>query len=337
MRYRAAIIGCGRIGSEFADDPLIQGIYSHAEAYTVSSGTDLVAVCDTDPGKREQCRKRWGVADSFSDHREMLSAVRPDIVSVCTPDSTHYRILSDILAAPGIRAVIAEKPLALTLSEAETIVSLAERKKVLLAVNYFRRYAANHREVAGLVRDRDRFGQVQAVSGFYSKGILHNGTHWIDLARFLIGEIVSVRGYDSLKEEEKDQTLDALLEFDTGVLAYLHGCDEGSFTIFEMDIVGKKGRVRLTDSGNTVEYCRVTEDPHYSGYSALNPERTDQGGFGDVLLHVVDDLVDCLQTGRKQPACSGRDGLMAVAIAAGVARSAQINQEIRISPLGRQA
>lgn len=332
MIYKAALIGCGRIGSEFSEDPLIQGVYTHAEAYTISSGTDLVAVCDPDPLKLKKCQERWSVQKAFSEYTEMLRIVRPDIVSVCTPDGTHYQILSHILKNTETRAIIAEKPLAMTLPEAAAIVSLAEEKGVVIAVNYFRRYAGNHQRVRELISERELFGSIQAVSGFYSKGILHNGTHMLDLVRYLIGEITLVRGFDSLKEEESDQTLDAVLEFESGIHGFLHGCDERSFTIFELDIIGRKGRIRITDSGNRIDSYSVSEDPFYSGYSALSLTRTDQDGFGDVLLHVVDDVVSCLQTGSKQPVCSGRDGLRAVLIASEIVNSVRLNQEIRIPP-----
>ena len=72
MPYRAAVIGCGKIGSEYADDPRIRDIYTHAGAYTACPDTELVAVCDIDPARAKRCADRWGVRSSFVDFRAML-------------------------------------------------------------------------------------------------------------------------------------------------------------------------------------------------------------------------------------------------------------------------
>src|SRR5207253_5065884 len=113
MVYRAALIGCGKIGSEFDDFPRAAGIYSHAGAYSACSQTELVAVCDLDQSKLDRCASRANVKQRFRDHREMLADIRPDIVSVCTPDSTHYDLLRDVINTSSVKGILAEKPLAL--------------------------------------------------------------------------------------------------------------------------------------------------------------------------------------------------------------------------------
>lgn len=329
MRYTSAIIGCGRIGSEYSDDPRIKGIYSHAEAYSVSDQTDLVAVCDTSPEKLEKCRSRWNVRYGFSDYMEMLREVHPEIVSICTPDPTHYSVVKDVLNIGGARAILTEKPLAMSISESREIVSLAAETGVVLAVNYPRRYAINHQRVRTAIQDEHLLGVIQKISGFYSKGTLHSGTHWFDLARFLLGEISSVRGFDTIREKSPDPTLDAWLKFANGATGFLHGCNEDAYSIFEMDIIGTKGRVHIRDSGNLIDYYLVADDPYYSGYKALQLTKTDQDGLGDVILHAVNDLVYSFENGTL-PLCSGHDGIKAIEIASAVQRSIPDGHEISL-------
>ena len=65
---RAAVIGCGRIGSTLADDPLLRGdVFTHAEAYTKNPRTQLTALCDTDSGKLEAGGGRWNVDALFTE------------------------------------------------------------------------------------------------------------------------------------------------------------------------------------------------------------------------------------------------------------------------------
>jgi len=327
MGYRAALIGCGKIGSEFADDPRVEGIYSHAGAYDACSKTTLVAVCDTDLERSNRCGDRWGVAARYSDPKQLLREQQPDIVSICTPDQTHNSLLRVVLESPGVRAVLAEKPLALSVDEAADLVEQARRRGVILAVNYVRRYASSHVKLREFLASRG-IGDIQSVSGAYTKGIFHNGTHWFDLARYLVGEIVEVRGIHNRATPSEDPTLDACLKFESGARGYLHGCDAACFTILEMDLLGTLGRVRIVDSGHRIEFYDVRESPYYSGYLNLSSREDLAGGFHNVLLNAVEDLVESLEQ-KRSPRCSGEDGLAALKIATATHDTAS-------QPLGRR-
>src|SRR6266849_5052572 len=95
MVYRAALIGCGRIASEFAEEPgfASAGICTHAQAYAACEQTQLVAICDSAERKLERCGRRWNVAARYHDAGRLLLEQHPEIVSVCTPDSTHYELV----------------------------------------------------------------------------------------------------------------------------------------------------------------------------------------------------------------------------------------------------
>lgn len=320
MTYRVAVIGCGMIGSEFADDPRIKGVYSHAGAYAACPATELVAVCDIDRAKAHCCGKRWGIDGVYEDIVPLLEEQKPEFVSICTPDATHADILNVILSAPQLRAVLAEKPLAMDVNEARKLAQLAADRGILLAVNYSRRYSTGHAKIRELLRSGS-IGTIQKVSGYYTKGVLHNGSHWFDLARWLIGEVTAVRGFPDGGELCTDPTLDVWMTFDNGAFGFLQGCRAEAFSIFEMDIVGTRGRIRLTDSGHRVEIFDVAESPYYSGYTSLHKNREEDGEMEDTLLHAVQDLVDCLEHGGV-PRCSGFDGVAALQIASEAVLSA---------------
>lgn len=328
MTYRAAIIGCGKIGSEFADDPRIMDIYTHAGAYVHCYGTELVAVCDKEREKSERCKDRWHIPECYTDYKMMISETEPDIVSVCTPDQTHFEIIRTILTSSNVKAILAEKPLALNVNDAVDLVNLAEKKGVVLAVNYSRRYAEKFCELKNYIHS-DTFGSIQTINGYYTKGTLHNGTHWFDLARFLIGDLKRVKGFDNQKEKNADPTFDTYAEFNNGTGAYLHACDETKFSIFEMDILGSNGRVYIKDFGHIVEMYRVTEDPNYSGYNTLHLSNTFTDVMKDTLLHAVEDIVQCLQTG-KTPKCTGFDGVAALKIACAVCSSVDSGNSVEL-------
>jgi predicted dehydrogenase len=318
------------IGSEFADDPLMTGdVFTHAEAYVRCPETTLVAVCDVDPHRLARCAERWGVEHRYHQIDELIEGEQPDIVSVCTPDSTHYEIVRVVLMNNHrVKAILCEKPMATELGEAEELMRLAGERGVILAIEYMRRYAANIRALKAFIAAGE-LGVVQAVSGYYSKGTLHNGTHWFDLLRFLVDEVDWVAALNTLGEDGPDPTLDVTLGLRGGAVATLRACDTRHFTLFEMDIVGTLGRVQLLDSGCRIVLSRVEPSPRYQGYFELQTVPRDFGDRRNLLLHAVEDLVGAMRNGHA-PACGGADGLMALQIGSAAHRSAQTGQRVQL-------
>ena len=330
-KFKAVLAGCGRIGSEFADDPRAPGIYSHAGAYAACPETELAAVCDQDENRLNRCADRWKVGRRYVCFDALLANEKPDIVSICTPDSTHEKLIEQALDAPSVKAILAEKPLATSAEAARRIVGRAQERGVVLAVNYSRRFAPGHAELKKRL-EAGAIGAVRHVTGYYTKGLLHNGTHWLDLARWLVGEVVEVTGRKTLQEDSADPTLSAWLTFDGGAEACLHGCDASRFTLFEMDIVGDDGRVRLVDSGHSLEIDQVADSPHASGYRTLKRTEVLDGGLRDILLHAVRDVVRCLKDGGR-PLCSGEDGVRVLQIAEAIRSSSSSGLPVPLAGL----
>lgn len=311
-KLRAAIAGCGLIGSEFSDTSVLPGTWSHAEAYKNCPDIELVSVNDTAPDKLERCMKRWNVDRGYLDFSEMLEQENPEIISICTPDKTHSDLIGKALFHRSIKAIFAEKPLALDHREAENLVSIAQERGVILAVNYSRRYAP------GFLHLKERMssgmlGKIQAVTGYYTRGVLHNGSHWFDLANFLLGPAGKIDAFDRLGERTDDPTLDVFIEFENGASGFLKACDASSFAIFEMDIIGSKGRIRIVDSGFVIEHYRLEDSPFGAGYRTLVPSGKSEGGLGDALPNAVINLVRCLKEG-SEPLSSGVSALSALSI-----------------------
>ena len=328
MVYKAALIGCGKIGSEYADSVLEEGVYSHAQAYSVCPDTELVAICDSDPAALEKCGERWKVNRRYRDGLRMLENEQPDIVSVCTSDESHPSIINMAITAEGTRAVLAEKPLASQLGAANELVRLAAERGVVLAVNYSRRFDENHIWLKEYL-DAGGIGEIQTVGGYYYKGLVHNGTHWLDLARYFFGEVASVWGANVMRDDEIDPTLDAILEFESGVSAHLQGCDYRAYSLSEMDLIGTRGRVRLVESGNQFEIYELTESRQYKGEMTLIKTKTVTGGLQKALLHALENLIDCLESGQ-QPRCSGSDAIASLKIATAIQESARLGRRVEL-------
>lgn len=141
LRPRAAIIGLGRMGSTFDEEvgafSRWQAPHAHAACYRAVADVELVAGADPHPAQRAAFGRRWGIdaARLYADHREMLERERPDLVSICTTARPRARILADVLATgSGVRAIWAEKPIAISLAEADEMVAGCRRRGILLAI-----------------------------------------------------------------------------------------------------------------------------------------------------------------------------------------------------------
>jgi predicted dehydrogenase len=111
---RAAIIGAGQIARQ------------HIACLKETPGVEVAGVCDLSPAVAEMVAERYLVPAWFTDHRAMLAEVRPDVVHVTTPPTSHFRLGMDSLEAGA--HVILEKPATVTLEEVER---LAERSREL--------------------------------------------------------------------------------------------------------------------------------------------------------------------------------------------------------------
>ena len=321
MTYRAAVIGLGRMGSTF-DDEIKQGgtlflPYCHAPSYQAHERVELVAGADPHAEQRQIFAERWGLGTShvYADHEEMLASEKPDIVSICTTARARHRILLDTAAA-GVRAIWSEKPMALTLTEADDIVNLCRQRGVTVAVNCARRWTPFFVETRRRI-DSGELGDVLQVTAYAQCGLSHNGSHAIDIIRYLAGgEVEWVFGEmesDAAAAADDDLAGNGYLAFDNGVRAYLRSTPTGQAS-WEVDVIGTQQRVRSLAGGLDWElWSTVDGGPRGRGVPARTPFPLParMRGMG---LSVIDDLIAGIETGAK-PRCSDADGLAALEVA----------------------
>lgn len=323
MTYRAGIVGCGRIGCGFDDDPRRGYVSTHAGAYVQTPGVELVALADIDRTKLEHYGNKYGVRGRYQDYRQMLAHERLDIVSVCTWNDTHREIVEAAVEA-GVKAIFCEKPIAERLAAADVMIQRCADAGVILMVNHQRRFDRFHREVAAYLRE-GCLGHIQQATCYYTAGVANTGSHLFDLLRFFFGDVDWVQGIYShnLSPNPHDPNVDGWLHFGRDLLVSIQACDVHSYTIFEIDILGTLGRLRLTSHGFDVQFEEVHESTRFAGYyelcSATPPVNPD--GPREFMLQAVAHLLDCLERGQK-PLCSGEDGRRALEIICALRESA---------------
>ena len=319
--YRAAVIGLGRMGSTF-DDEMTRGgsiflPYCHAPSYHASPHIELVAGTDLHEEQRAIFGERWGLEAEhlYSDYREMLAKENLDLVSVCTTARVRGQIVEDAARA-GVRAIWAEKPISLTLEEADSMVQVCRQQGTALAINCARRWNPFFAEARRLIQEGE-IGQILQVTAYAQCGLSHNGSHAIDTLRYLAGgEVEWVFGEmesDEAAAAENDLMGNGYLAFDNGVRSYLRGLPCGAAS-WDFDVIGTEGRVRSLAGALEFELTQMHPGgPRGSGLPARIPFPWPKHMQG-MGLTIVEDLIAAIETGRA-PRCSGDDGLKALEIA----------------------
>lgn len=330
MKYRAAIVGCGRIGADLNPPGIGSSrLGSHAAAYTSSARVDLVAACDVDAARREGAQTRWRIPHVYAEAREMLEREAPDIVSICTPPEARGKLPEDLLADGMVKGVLVEKPLGWTLNDAGALLASARASSAIVAVNYVRRYAPVYRDMAAAIR-QGTIGRVQVVRGLYTKGIVNNGGHMIDLLRLYFGEPRDVQLIADAIDEAGDPTVSFRMWFDGGIEATVHGLDHSAGSIFELDIIGTMGRLRFSDLGHRMERWTVEDTIGTYGFRQFMPEpRTADAGLSTAIPGAIDNLLDCLESGSA-PFGTVDDAYATLAIALRVKEMAALRDPVRV-------
>lgn len=248
-QYSPLIIGCGKIAG-FFECNIGPEVYGHAEAYYRSDRFGTIGFCDIDLSKAEKLAKRYNSKYFFSDISNSIAQTNPDVISVCTPDETHYGVVSIILehdSKPKI--ILLEKPACSTLEELYSLIKLSAEKNVKIVVNHTRRFDERYRAFKDFIMAKE-YGEIVRVDAIYYGGWRHNGIHIVDTLDYLLGsnlKIISKTGV-SPSRLASDPCYEFILGLESAngePIIYFHTFNEGNYQLFEFDFKFQKGRVRI--------------------------------------------------------------------------------------------
>ncbi|GIX07646.1 MAG: hypothetical protein KatS3mg115_2049 [Candidatus Poribacteria bacterium] len=171
LPYRVGIIGCGGMA------------HGHAQAYQAVPRVQLVCCADIDPQRLESFRRQYHIPFGYTDYREMLQKERPDLVSIVTWPGLHSEMTLEAARA-GVRGILCEKPLALTLEEADRMLQVCQERGTILLVNHQRRWDLLYETARDLVQAGE-IGQLLELGGsMVGSDLFTDATHAVDLFRF---------------------------------------------------------------------------------------------------------------------------------------------------------
>ncbi len=229
-KQRVAIIGTGNIAR------------AHANAYKANAEqAEVVAVADVEEGRAKAFAEQHGFGAAYGDAGAMLAAVRPDAVSICTPNFLHAPLTIQSLEAGA--AVLCEKPMATTLADAERMKATAQRTGKTLYIGFNHRFIGKFAKGKELLDGGDygnllvcriaighgdfaRLGGMWFAKKELSGGgtLIDNGVHMLDMLRWYGGSISSAQAQTKrlkLTQGDAEDNAIALFQLGNGGMASL--------------------------------------------------------------------------------------------------------------------
>ena len=343
MKY--ALVGCGRISA------------NHIKA-AKDNGLEIAAVCDVIPGNMEKVLEKNGLGSStgikrYTNYKEMAVMERPDLVSIATESGLHAGIACYCIEH-GINVVI-EKPMAMSLEDADRIIKLSEKHNVEVCACHQNRFNIAVQETRRAL-EQGRFGKISHGSvhvrwnrdrGYYAQApwrgtwaddggaLMNQCIHGIDLLRWMMGDgieevygVVRQQFHNYLEAEDIGM---AVIKFSNGSI----GTVEGTTNVFPRNleetlyIFGEKGTVKL--GGKSVNSIDVWDfaDESGGGISNKGLEETTSNVYGNGHTPLFADMVSAIENNRK-PYVDAYAGRRAVELVLAVYKSAKAGHPVKM-------
>lgn len=339
---RFGIIGCGRIAPR------------HAESILALAGqAKLVAVADVIESRARHLAQRYS-ADAETDYRRLLERKDVDIVNICTPSGLHAQI--GIEAAQAGKHVIVEKPIALSLEDADALIRACAEAKVTLTVVLQNRYNPPMQDLKHLV-ESGKLGRLllgnatvrwYRPQSYYEDGwhgtramdggaLMNQSIHHIDALQWIMGDVERAFAYGATlahKMECEDVGV-AVLRFASGALGVIEGSTltwpenlEGSIAIF-----GERGSVKVGGTAlNRKVFWKVEGELEQERFLVAKDEVDPPTVYGYSHRAVIADTVAAIREGRT-PKTDGHEGRKSLKLVLALYRSMEAGREVALSEL----
>ncbi|MEM6698054.1 MAG: Gfo/Idh/MocA family oxidoreductase [Bacteroidota bacterium] len=250
----------------------------HIEAWKRLAEIELVAICDKDEAKASILAQEFQITKVYTNVDELMKKETFEIIDIITPPETHLALCQKFAQAG--KHIICQKPLAPTLSEAQKLAAIIKNAGIRFMVHENFRFQPWYRKIKELllvnaigdkihdIHLKMRMGDGWGENAYANRQpyfrqmprlfIYETGIHYIDVFRYLIGEVDAVyarlRTLNSVIAGE-DSAL-VFFEFKNGTHGILDGnrynesnCEDARYTFGETTIEGSKGTIRLYNNG----------------------------------------------------------------------------------------
>ena len=310
MKISAAVIGLGKIGltSDLTLSPA-EHVFTHARAFAMHPAFRLLGGMDPARTRCQEMTETYG-CPACTSVPELLTACQPEVVAIAAATAAHASLVRQVLEHSRPRAILCEKPLSHDIGEAREIVAACRAAGCELFVNYIRRADPAVQEV----RRRIDAGEISTpLKGvvWYSKGLLHNGSHFFDLMQYWLGDLVSALVVAPGRDWQGDPEPDLLLSFARGRIHFLAAREE-DYSHYTAELVSPSGRLRYDLGGWKLVWQPAVPSPTTSGYTVLDRVEHEIPSHLARIQWLVADQLKLALSGEQHCLCSGQEALGAL-------------------------
>ena len=298
-KLRVAVIGAGHLGS------------IHARIYSRLDKVQLVGVCDIKRKKARKIAHKYR-SSTFTNHKDLLEKV--DAVSIAVPTSSHYEIAKDFLTHKI--HVLVEKPITRTLKEAEEILKLAKRHRLILQVGHIERFNAAVKALEKL-KSEPRFIECHRLSPYQKRGldvgvVLDLMIHDIDIILSIVKskiKTIAATGVSVLSEHE--DIANARIVFENGEVSNITASRVAGEPM-------RKIRIFYHDAYVSLDYKKQTVSIFRKSNGKISRERI-KIKKREPLKAEIKAFVKSVLT-KEKPLVSGQEAKDALEVALSIAR-----------------
>jgi len=337
-KYNIALIGCGRIGFLLEDDPLRNKPCTHYGGLT-AAGLSVSCAADTNAERLSAFAKKAALPleNVFANHEELFSSAAPDAVIIATWTPSHNEIAIDAVKN-GSRCVVLEKPVSHSLKETRKLLEECKKNNAKLIVNHERRFDSRYRKVKTMI-ENGLLGEIRTINariltGPYRGGgnplegggpLLHDGTHLVDICRFFLGDIDTVRGEFRRfgRKNGYEDMAAAWLKTAGGADIFIEAGGGCAYFVFELEIFGTRGKVLI---GNGYEkFYKNAKSALYINFNDLKETAFPKFKKDNCFTNLYREVKDILDGKDIALTSSGTDGYKALEIVHAIYYSAYKN------------
>jgi predicted dehydrogenase len=306
--HRFALIGTGRVGYQFSFSNLPD---NHAAAVAQHPTCELVAGVNKGRDKLDAFGERFGVEALYHDYQQMLAEIQPDVCIVATHPELHAEMVEACAQAPTTRAIICEKPMALSLAECDRMIAACQTGDALLQINHNRRW---HPEwnLAKELLDEGAIGELNHIYCHMDGGkpapwwrsenegpLIHDFTHYFDLMDLFAGEVEWLCGMAEQRARPwaVEDFSAAMLKFKRGVTGLVCGAELTQYTDHAFELRGTTGLIRMDPEEVRLFQSKVSLSEPDSGFewSSLKEIEIDRPTPASTYVSALAELIDALE------------------------------------------
>lgn len=295
---RTAVIGVGYLGN------------FHAQKYAVIPGSDLVGVVDSLPQRANRIAAELGTKH-YSDHRELIGKV--DAVSVVVPTQFHHTVARDFLAA-GVHVLI-EKPISVTIEEADDLIDLADKNGLVFQVGHLERFNPVLLALDDII-ETPLFIESVRIAPFKPRGtdvnvVLDLMIHDIELIQHIVKSPVQrIDAIGAPVFTGEEDIANARILFENGCVANVTASRISLKSERKMRIFQREAYITLDFQNRKVLIAQKGNGELFPGIPNVKVDER-QLGEVDALRAEIDSFLSAIRDGKKA-LVSGRDGRMAL-------------------------